>query len=198
MASLISTFDFDVASAVFQPHPKTMETIGSYAPDFELPGVDGQVHHLARYLEQFRAVGVVVMCNHCPYVKLYLDRLTQIQADFQGQGFTLVGINPNDDQQFPEDSFEKMKSLAPGLNFPYLRDVTQDVARSFGAQKTPETFLISPEGIICYQGGVDDNPQNAAAVKQHYFRNAIAQLLSGQTIQQPSSAAIGCSVKWRV
>ncbi|HEY9751085.1 MAG TPA: redoxin domain-containing protein, partial [Allocoleopsis sp.] len=68
-------------------------TIGSYAPDFELPGIDNAVHHLARYLERSKAVGVVFMCNHCPYVRLYLDRLKQIQATFQGQKFTLIGIN---------------------------------------------------------------------------------------------------------
>jgi peroxiredoxin len=176
-----------------------MEKIGQYAPDFELPGIDGNVHHLARYLEQFQAVGVVIMCNHCPYVHKALDRLKQIQTDFQSQGFTLVGINANDEQQYPEDSFEKMKAFAQekGLNFPYLRDVTQDVAQSFGAERTPEVFLINREGLICYNGAVDDNTQNAGGVEVHYLRDAIAQLLASQAIAQSSTSAIGCSVKWR-
>ena len=80
---------------------KMSTVIGSYAPDFEIPGIDGSVHHLARYLDQFRAVGVVFMCNHCPYVKLYLDRLKQIQTEFQSQGVTLVGINSNDADRYP-------------------------------------------------------------------------------------------------
>jgi peroxiredoxin len=179
---------------------KTGTPIGGYAPDFELPGVDGSVHHLARYLEQHRAVGVVIMCNHCPYVRLYLDRLKQIQSDFQVQGFTLVGINANDDRQFPEDSFENMKAFAAEhrLNFPYLRDVTQDVAESFGAERTPEVFLIDQSGVLRYSGAIDDNPQHPDAVKADYFRSAIAQLLAGAEITASATSAIGCSVKWRI
>lgn len=180
-----------------------METInsivGSYAPDFELPGTDLSVHHLTRYLETFQAVGVVIMCNHCPYVRLYLDRLQQIQANFQAQGFTLVGINANDDRTYPEDSFEAMQAFAAEhqLNFPYLRDVTQDVARSFGAMRTPEAFLIDRLGIVRYTGAIDDNPQNSEVVQQAYFQDAIAQLLASQEILAKTTGAIGCSIKWR-
>ena len=176
-----------------------MEKIGHYAPDFEIPGIDDTVHHLARYLEKFQAVGVVIMCNHCPYVHLYIDRLKQIQTDFQDHGFTLIGINANDETQYPADSFEKMKTFAKekSLNFPYLRDVTQDVAQSFAAERTPEIFIINRSGIICYHGAVDDNPQDPSAVKVNYARDAIAQLLSNQAIVNSATSAIGCSVKWR-
>lgn len=174
-------------------------SIGKYAPDFEIPGVDGNVHHLARYLERFRAVGVVIMCNHCPYVRLYLERLKRIQTDFGSQGFTLIGINPNDEQQFPEDSYEQMKQFATEqqLNFPYLRDVTQDVARGFAADRTPQVFLIDQLGVIRYSGSIDDNPQNSDAVQQPYLRNAIQQLLAGNTISAAATSPVGCSVKWR-
>lgn len=173
--------------------------IGTYAPDFELPGVDGAVHHLSRYLERFRAVGVVVMCNHCPYVQRYLERLKQLQTEFQSQGFTLIGINANDDRQYPQDSFDQMKRFATerGLNFPYLRDVTQDVARSFGATCTPQVFLLDRQGIIRYSGAIDDSPQDAAAVRQAYLRDAILQLLQTERVEQATTHAIGCSVKWR-
>ncbi|MBW4467173.1 MAG: thioredoxin family protein [Pegethrix bostrychoides GSE-TBD4-15B] len=173
--------------------------IGSYAPDFEIPGVDGAVHHLAQYLNQFQAVAVVIMCNHCPYVKFYLERLKQIQDEFAAQGVTLIGINPNDEQQFPDDSFEQMKVLAEQqqLNFPYLRDLTQDVARCFGAEKTPQAFLINQSGQLCYRGGIDDSPQDAAQVKQPYLRTAIAQLLAGEPIAVAEAPTVGCSVKWR-
>lgn len=178
---------------------QSSNSVGYYAPDFELPGTDGAVHHLTRYLEKFRAVGVVIMCNHCPYVQLYLDRLKQIQSDFQSQAFTLVGINANDDHQFPEDSFERMKAFGIDhqLNFPYLRDITQDVAQSFGAERTPEVFLIDQTGSIRYSGAIDDNPQDARAVQMHYFRDAIAHLLTGEEITVTSAVATGCSVKWR-
>jgi peroxiredoxin len=173
--------------------------IGSYAPDFELPGVDSEVHHLARYLERFKAVGVVFMCNHCPYVGYYLDRLKQVQADFQDQGFTLIGINPNDAEQYPADGFEPMKTFAKeqGLNFPYLRDVTQDVAQTFGAVKTPQIFLLNQQGKLCYVGAIDDNAQEAMSVKQQYLREAIAMVLQGQAPSPTSTEPVGCSVKWR-
>lgn len=179
---------------------KTGTPIGSYAPDFELPGTDNQVHHLARYLEKYRAVGVVFMCNHCPYVQSYLGRLTQIQSEFQSQGFTLIGINANDAVQSPEDSFENMQTLAAthGLNFPYLRDTTQDVARCFGGQTTPEVFLLDNAGILRYSGGIDDNSQDPAAEKVDYLRDAIASLLQGKTaITTASTKAVGSPVKWR-
>ncbi|MEZ2252193.1 thioredoxin family protein [Microcoleus sp.] len=173
--------------------------INGYAPDFELPGVDEEVHHLARYLEKFRAIGVVFMCNHCPYVKLYLDRLKELQADFQDEDFTLIGINANDANQYPEDSFENMKVFAANnqLNFPYIRDVAQDVAESFGASKTPEVFLLDRDGRLRYKGLIDDNADDAAGVQVAYLRSAIAQLLKDESVEPSSTEAIGCSVKWR-
>lgn len=180
-----------------------METTGtpinSYAPDFELPGIDDEVHHLARYLETYRGVGVVFMCNHCPYVRLYLERLKQIQEECLGQGVTLIGINANDATQYPDDSFENMKTFAAhhSLNFPYIRDVTQDVAQSFGASKTPEAFLLDAEGKLRYRGLIDDNANDPGGVQASYLRQAIAQLLNGEAIAPSTTEAIGCSVKWR-
>jgi peroxiredoxin len=180
-----------------------METVGTaigdYAPDFELPGTDGAVHHLARYLEQHQAIAVVFMCNHCPYVKLYLDRLKHLQQDVKAQGVAFIGINPNDDRAFPEDSYEKMKTFAAEnqLNFLYLRDMTQDVASAFGAQKTPHVFLLNRQGVLCYQGAIDDNAQTPNAVTKQYLRDAIANLLNGQPISPESTSPVGCSVKWR-
>ncbi|MBE9178447.1 thioredoxin family protein [Oculatella sp. LEGE 06141] len=173
--------------------------IGSYAPDFELPGIDNAVHHLGRYLGRYQAVGVIIMCNHCPSVRLYLDRLKQIQTEFQNQGFTLIGINANDDRAVPEDSFEQMKRFAAEqqLNFPYLRDMTQDVAHGFGAQRTPEAYLLDQSSALCYRGAIDDNPQSAQAVQTFYLRDAIAQLLAGKAITLNSTEPTGCSIKWR-
>lgn len=172
--------------------------IGSHAPDFELPGIDDRVHHLARYLEQYQGVGVIFLGNHCPSVQSYLDRLKQIQTDFQDKGFTLIGINSNDASQYPEDSFEQMKSFAQegDLNFPYLRDATQDVAHCFGANKTPEVFLLDGEGILRYRGGIDDCPDCPEEVESAYLREAIASLLSGEPIAIESTEAIGSSLKW--
>lgn len=179
---------------------KTGTTIGSYAPDFELPGIDRAVHHLARYLEKYRAVGVIFMCNHCPYVKGCIDHFKQIQADFESEGFTLIGINANDASLSPEDSFENMLAFGEEyqLNFPYLRDPTQDVAKGFGATVTPQAFLLDNRGVLRYWGSVNDNPQTPELVQMAYLRNAIASLLKGEAIDPSETEPIGCSlIKWR-
>ncbi|MBD2103250.1 thioredoxin family protein [Leptolyngbya sp. FACHB-261] len=177
----------------------TRPSLGSYAPDFELPGVDGQVHHLRRYLEQTRAVVVVFICNHCPFVRASLERIKRLQADYQDQGVVVVGINPNDAEAFPEDSFDKMKVFAQeqGLTLPYLRDVTQDVARSFSAQKTPEAFVIDSEGILRYHGRLLNDLQDTDPTVTLQLRQALDQVLAGAAVTASVEEAVGCSIKWR-
>jgi peroxiredoxin len=182
----------------------TLETIdtpvGSYAPDFELPGTDNQVHHLSRYREKFRAVSVITMSNHCPYVKLYLERLKNIQTEFSEQGFTLIGMNGSDANADPMENFEKMKAFAKiqNLNFPYLWDSTQDVTRSFGATKTPTAFLIDRDGVVRYKGQIDNNPYNlSGVVGEHYLRLAISCVLKGQEVDPQETEVIGTYVTWR-
>lgn len=178
---------------------KPIPPIGSYAPDFELPGVDGEVHHLARYLEKYRAVCAIFISNSCSYVDSYLSRLKQIQTDFEDRGFISIGINANDASRQPEESFEKMKAFAKEhqLNFPYLRDPTQDVARCFGASIVPECFLLDSQGVLRYRGSIDDNPQAADAVKLSYLRNAIEQLLNDRAVTPNYIPPIGCALTWR-
>ncbi len=178
---------------------KTGTLVGSYVPDFELPGIDAQVHHLSRYLENWRAVGVVFICNHSSYVDSYLDRLKQIQSQFQQQGFTLVGINATDVNQYPEGSFENMKQFAKErkLNFPYLWDSTQDVAQGFGVEKMPTAFLIDQEGILRYTGSIDNSLQEPEALQVPYLQNAIAALLSGEDISPKSTEVTGSQLEWR-
>jgi peroxiredoxin len=173
--------------------------IGDYAPDFELPGIDERVHHLSRYLEMYHAIGVVFMCNHCPYVSLYLDKLKKIQAEFAGSGFTLIGINGCDANKYPTESFEQMQAFAEyhQLNFPYLWDSTQDVTRSFGAIKTPMAFLIDSNGVLRYKGQLDSYLQAQSFVIEEYLRNAIASLFNNQAIILPETEPVGTSLIWR-
>jgi glutathione peroxidase-family protein len=163
----------------------TATAIGGYAPDFELPGIDDQVHHLAQYLEKFSAVAVIVMCNHCPYVQKYLGRLKEIQNEFASQGVILIGINGNDANQYPEDSFENMKVFAANHQL------------NLGASRTPEVFLLDKEGKLCYKGLIDDNQNDPEAVQIPYLSQAIRQLLNGEPVNPTITEAIGCSVKWR-
>ncbi|WP_375471733.1 thioredoxin family protein [uncultured Nostoc sp.] len=179
---------------------ETIDTpVGSYAPDFELPGIDGQVHHLRRYLEKFRAVGVISLCNHCPYVERYLGRLKNIQAEFALKGFTLIGLNGSNVDYDTRLSFETMKAFARchQLNFPYLWDSTQDVTGSFGATKTPTAFLIDTNGIVRYKGKIDNHPQEPLSVGEDYLRTAIASLLQGQKIAIPQTEPVGTTLIWR-
>ncbi|MHC5724214.1 MAG: thioredoxin family protein [Nostoc sp.] len=179
---------------------ETIDTpVGSYAPDFEIPGIDDQVHHLRRYLEKFRAVGVISMCNDCPYVEAYIDRLKNIQAEFAPEGFTLIGVNGSNGDRDSSPSLENMKAFAQrhDLNFPYLWDSTQDVSRSFGATKTPMAFLIDTNGIVRYKGQIDDHPQDRSSVGEDYLRSAIASLLHGQKIDIPQTEPIGTTLIWR-
>ncbi len=179
---------------------ETMDTpIGKYAPDFELPGIDNEVHHLRRYLEKYRAVGVISMCNCCPYVGLYVDKLKKLQIELGKEGFTLIGVNGNIALNNPNESFDNMKAFARKnqLNFPYLWDSTQDVTRSFGAIKTPMAFLIDRDGIVRYKGQVDSNAQESTSLEKAYLRNAITSLFKGEEIRVTETEALGSSLVWR-
>jgi peroxiredoxin len=171
--------------------------VGNYAPDFEIPGTDEEVHHLARYIDKYQGIAVIFLSNQCPHVKAYLDRLKQIQNDFTSQGFTIIGINSNDSKQFPAEDFDSMKTFAEenNLNFPYLRDTTQDVARAFKVSHTPEVFLINKNWTVVYQGQIDDNYQESSEVKNAYLRDNINALLKGEEIKIKSTDAIGCTIK---
>lgn len=176
----------------------TPTAIGNYAPDFEIRGVDSEVHHLARYLEKFKAVGVVFMANTSRDVLVYIERLKNLQNSMQGQGFTLIGINPHDGNQDLGESFDNMKKFATEqqLNFPYLWDSTQDVTRSFGATTIPMVFLLDVTSKVRYRGAIDDNSQ-AEAVECEYLVNAIASLLKGEAIETTITEAVGSEVRWR-
>ncbi|MDJ0535089.1 MAG: thioredoxin family protein [Xenococcaceae cyanobacterium MO_207.B15] len=173
--------------------------VGGYAPDFELPGMDEEVGHLGRYLKQYQAIAVIFISNQCPYVHQYLDRIKKIQADFHPQGFSFIAINSNDSGNTLQESFETMKGFAQqhNLSFPYLRDSTQDVAKSFGVQVTPEVFLLDNKSVVRYAGNIDDNPDAPDSVTSSYLRDSITSLLSGQEIATNYTEPVGTPIKWR-
>lgn len=170
---------------------------GSYAPDFNLPGVDGKSYSLDSF-KGAKVLVVIFSCNHCPYVQAYEDRLIAIQRDFSDQQVSLVAINANETQNYPEDNFPKMvlRAKQKGFNFPYLRDETQAVADAYGAHYTPEVFLFDSERRLRYTGRIDDNWQNPAAARSHDLRAAIEAVLSGKNILSPETHAVGCTIKW--
>jgi len=172
--------------------------IGDRAPDFTLPGVDGETYRLDDFADK-PALVVIWSCNHCPYVVAYEERMVQIQRDYGGKGGQLVAINSNDERRYPEDDFDHMvqRAKARGFNFPYLRDETQHSAEAYGPSVTPEAFLFNADRVLVYRGRIDDNPDQPAAVKKHDLRDALDAVLGGKPIVNPKTNAVGCSVKWK-
>ena len=172
---------------------------GRRAPDFELPGVAGGTVRLYEHLPKAKATVVTFICNHCPYVVAYVPRLVELQREFAPQEGQVIAICSNDAVTYPDDSFDNMKVMAErwGLNFPYLRDEDQSVARAYGAERTPEVFLLDAEGVCRYEGGIDDNYQDPDAVTERPLRDAIVAVAGGEPVAQPTTYAIGCTIKWK-
>lgn len=172
--------------------------IGGKAPDFSLPGVDGKVYSLSDFKGK-KILVVIFMCNHCPYVQAYIERMKAVQSDFGIKSVQIVGINSNDEINYPGDSFEKMIEFSKQrkLNFPYLRDEDQTAATAYGAQCTPECFVFDAERKLRYHGRIDDNYRDENAVKTYDLRNSINALIHNQKVPIELTQAIGCSIKWR-
>jgi peroxiredoxin len=171
---------------------------GDAALPFELPGVDGQTHSLAALAEGKKATAVIFMCNHCPYVLAWLDRLIAVAQDYDGRGVALAGINANDDAKYPDDSFENMQKLARerGVPFPYLHDESQEIAAAYGAQRTPEIFLFDDDLRLRYHGAPDDNYDEPQATEPH-LRNALDAVLAGGIPSVVETPPVGCTIKWK-
>jgi thiol-disulfide isomerase/thioredoxin len=189
---------------VHQAHP--ILPIGSPAPNFELPGIDGKIHKLADYRAPILAV--LFICNHCPTSQLYEERIKKLVSDYGPKGVDFVAINPNDPKAVllselgytdVSDSLEEMKIRAEyrHFNFPYLYDgETQAAAQAYGAQATPHIFIFDKDRKLRYEGRID-NAQRESLVKIHDARNALDSLLAGKPVAVPHTPAFGCSTKWK-
>lgn len=141
---------------------------------------------------------VVFECNHCPYVVASVSRLNAMAEYCQSSNIGFVGINSNDPDNYPADSFENMvKRAEKGMPYAYLHDATQEVATAWGAQRTPEFFLLNADGIVTYHGRMDDNPRDPTKVTTSELKDAIEAMLEGRTPVIQSTDSIGCSVKWK-
>jgi thiol-disulfide isomerase/thioredoxin len=181
--------------------------LGAPAPDFALPGIDGQVHKLSDYSGS-RLLAIVFTCNHCPTAQLYENRIKKLAEDYRGKGVALVAIQPNDPDavRLDEmgwtdvgDSLEDMKIRAEyrHFNFPYLYDgETQAVARAYGPKATPHVFVFDQQRNLRYEGRLD-NSQRESLVKTQDARNAIDALLAAKPVPVPHTAVFGCSTKWK-
>jgi thiol-disulfide isomerase/thioredoxin len=172
--------------------------VGAPMPQFSpLPATDGKSYDSAGFTN--RIVVVVFSCNHCPYVQAYEDRMIAFQRDYLSRDVRLVAINANNEANYPDDSFAKMRERAAlrKFNFPYLRDEEQSAADAFGATHTPQFFVFDGERTLRYAGKMDDNWKEPEQVKETYLRDAVEALLAGKPVAVPETFSIGCTIKWK-
>ncbi len=169
---------------------------GDKAADFKLKSVDGKMYSMSDYKDA-KGFIVVFTCNHCPFAVKYEDRVIELAKKYKSKGYVLLAINPNDPAAAPDDSYDLMKVRAKekGFTFPYLFDEGQKIFPLFGATKTPHVFLLDKNLIVKYIGAIDDNVDDASAVKEKYLESAIAALEKGEEPAVRVTKAIGCSIK---
>jgi len=192
------------ASGFAAEHP--ILPLGSSAPDFSLPGVDGKIHKLSDYASS-KLLVVVFTCDHCPNAQMYEGRVTQMYKDYKDKGVAVVAISPNDpkairidelDSSDVSDTLDEMKIRVAykHLAYPYLYDGdTETVSRAYGPQASPHIFIFDQERKLRYEGAIDDS-YRVEFVKRHYALDAINALLADQEVAVKHTGAFGCSTKW--
>ena len=177
----------------------TMLPLGSQAPDFSLPNVDGQTLTLSDF-EGKAGLLVVFMCNHCPFVVHLRPHLAEFAQEYTAKGLAIVGISSNDVEAYPQDGPEAMQQehIAAGYTFPYLFDGTQLAAKAYRAACTPDFFLFDKDHRLVYRGQFDDSrPKTNIPVTGADLRAACDALLAGLPVVADQKPSIGCNIKWK-
>lgn len=172
--------------------------VGDKATDFNLKNVDGKMVSLEG-IKKAKGYIVIFTCNACPYAKAYEDRIIALHNKYEPLGYPVVAINPNDKDVQPADSYDKMKVRAKEKKFPfaYLYDETQEIAKTYGATRTPHVYLLDKDRVVRYIGAIDDNSEEPDAVKEKYLENAVDALRNGQDVATKETKAVGCGIKWK-
>jgi peroxiredoxin len=197
IALFVSLFCEEVLDMVLTA--STMLPLGTKAPNFSLPNVDGRIVSLADF-EDAPALLVVFMCNHCPYVKHVADGLAQLARDYQAKKVAVVGINSNSVESHPADSPEQMKIEAKnrGYTFPYLFDEKQEVAKAYRAACTPDFYVFDKDQRLAYRGQMDSSrPDSGIPVTGTDLRAALDAVLAGKPAPKEQRQSIGCNIKWK-
>ncbi len=171
--------------------------IGDKACDFELPATDGKTYSLANF-EMAKVLVVFFTCNHCPFV-IGSDEVTRATAlRFKDKGIAFIGINSNSEQTHPEDSFNNMVKRMKEHGFPwvYVRDKSQNIAKVYGALRTPHFYVFDQERKLVYTGRGVDNPRNTAEMKTNNLEKTLDEVLAGKPVSTPMTNPLGCNVKW--
>lgn len=176
--------------------PSTMLELGTEAPDFKLPSVNGGNLSL-NYADQSKGFVIAFICNHCPYVLNIEDEMVSLANEFISKGVGFIAISSNDVEKYPQDSPEKMAEK--NYPFPYLYDESQDVAKAYKAACTPDFFVFDEDRKLVYRGQFDDSrPSKDAPVTGKDLREAVDAMLSGESIPEDSQVpSIGCNIKWK-
>jgi peroxiredoxin len=173
-------------------------TLGTTAPPFDLPGVDGKRHTLAS-VRGPNGVVVMFLSNHCPYVKAVIDKIPRDMRELAALGIGSVAIMSNDVTAYPEDGFDNMRAVAARhqFGFPYLYDETQDVARAYGAVCTPDIFGYDRDLRLVYRGRLDDAGRTPREGNRRDLVEAMRAVARGEQAPKEQYTSIGCSIKWR-
>lgn len=177
----------------------TMLPLGTEAPPFSLPDSQGRTVSISDFKDA-KALLVVFMCNHCPFVKHILDRFVELAGEYADKGVAVVAINSNDVDSYPADRPEMMAQVASqkGFTFPYLYDETQEVAQAYHAACTPDFFLFDGERRLVYRGQMDGSrPGNDTPVTGVDLRAALDAVLEGRSVSEQQMPSMGCNIKWK-
>lgn len=180
--------------------PSTMLALGTPAPDFDLPDVVTGGRVTLATAAGDRALLVMFICKHCPYVVHVQDELARIGRDYAGRGLGLVAICSNSVETHPADAPENLKLQAQqvGFTFPYLHDASQAVAKAYTAACTPDFFLFDAQRKLVYRGQLDETrPKTGAVAHGRDLRAAIDAVLAGRPVPADQKPSIGCNIKWR-
>jgi peroxiredoxin len=172
--------------------------IGDKAPSttVKMKSVDGSAVSIADVAGK-QGTLVVFSCNHCPFVKAWQGRIASVGNAAKAKGLGVIIINSNDPTEYPEDSYAEMQKRSKdlGFTFPYVVDATSDVARAFGATRTPEAFLFDKDGKLVYHGAIDDSKE-ADQVTKHFLQDAIDAALAGKAVPVAETKFVGCGIKF--
>lgn len=188
-----------IALSAFTKNSANSYNVGDIATDFKLENINGNMVSLADYKDA-KGFIVVFTCNSCPFARAYEDRIIKLDEKYASQGYPVIAIMPNNTKLSQGDNLEAMKARAEkkGFTFPYLLDKDQKIYPKYGATKTPQVYVLQKTengNQVKYIGTIDDNYEDASAVKTTYVQNAVDALLKGEEIKQTETRAIGCSIK---
>lgn len=180
--------------------PSNMLPLGTKAPEFYLPASNFNEHFSFKDIKGKKGTLVMFICNHCPFVLHVIDEIVHIANDYRVQGIGVVAISSNDVEKYPQDAPDKMADfvLQNRIDFPYLYDESQEVAKAFDAACTPDFFLFDANDKLIYRGQLDDSrPSNGIPVNGYDLRNAIDAILFSRKVNEPQKPSIGCGIKWK-